>query len=55
MFLVDVQQDFNLSRFCTGNPVEILKDLFTQEIEKQSKDFQVHIERVSVLDGKRKA
>jgi hypothetical protein len=52
MFLVDIQQDFNLSRFCTGDPVEVLKDIFTQETSKQSKEFQVHIERIPVLDGK---
>ena len=51
MFLVDIQRDFNLSRFCTGDPVEVLRDIFTKETEKQSKDFQIHIERVPVLEG----
>lgn len=54
MFLVDIQQDFNLSRFCTGNPVDVLKEIFTQETSKQSKEFQVHIERVPVLEGKKR-
>jgi hypothetical protein len=52
MFLVDVQRDFSLSRFCTGSPLEVLKDIFTEETSKGSKEFQVHIERVPVLDGK---
>lgn len=54
MFLVDIQQDFNLSRFCSGNPVHILSKVFSQEISKQSKEFQIHIERVPVLDTENK-
>jgi hypothetical protein len=52
MFLVDIQRDFNLSRFCTGNLVEVLKDIFTKETQKQSKEFQVHIEQIPVIGGK---
>jgi len=54
MFLVDVQTDFALTQFATGDPREKLDEIFSQERVQPSEDFYLRITKLPVVRGTRR-